>query len=164
RGGGGGNDSGGCCGDGVGGESAGNGGTGGGGNSGFLSFALRKEGREHFDVLGALARALRVPTGALTAAGIKDKRAVTTQRVVLRGGIPARQLLATNGTIGGVRVGSIGPAAGPLAAGDLRGNIFRVVLRGATPAEPGALVTAALEALSRSGFVNFYGTQRVGSP
>lgn len=49
-----------------------------------------------------------------------------------------------------------------LQLGVLGGNRFTLVLREAYPRDP-ALLQAPLQALSRSGFINYFGLQRFGN-
>ncbi|CAM9172048.1 unnamed protein product [Ectocarpus fasciculatus] len=136
----------------------------------WVRFGLRKEGREHHMTALALSRALRVPLSALSFGGIKDKRAITTQAgfSMLRSaacavkGVPPRKILEINGSIPGVTVGNISYCDRGLNLGELSGNKFSVVVRGTMV--PGAAVKSSLEEACSNGFINFFGTQRVGSP
>ncbi|CAM9503668.1 unnamed protein product [Ectocarpus sp. 4 AP-2014] len=133
----------------------------------WVRFGLRKEGREHHMTALALSKALRVPLSALSFGGIKDKRAITTQAGLTRPacivkGVPPRKILEINGSLPGVTVGNLSYCARGLNLGDLSGNKFSVVVRGAIV--PGAAVKSSLEEACSNGFINFFGTQRVGSP
>ena len=59
----------------------------------FLAFTLFKQNKGTMDAVSAIARALKIKNFALSYAGTKDSRAVTTQRVaahrVLVSGAPA---------------------------------------------------------------------------
>ncbi|CBN73915.1 conserved unknown protein [Ectocarpus siliculosus] len=127
----------------------------------WVRFGLRKEGREHHVTALALSKALRVPLSALSFGGIKDKRAITTQACIVKG-VPPRKILEINGSIPGVTVGNLSYCARGLNLGELSGNKFSVVVRGVMV--PGAAVKSSLEEACSNGFINFYGTQRVGSP
>ncbi|CAM9613535.1 unnamed protein product, partial [Ectocarpus sp. 12 AP-2014] len=133
----------------------------------WVRFGLRKEGREHHTTALALSKALRVPLSALSFGGIKDKRAITTQAGLTRPacivkGVPPRKILDVNGSLPGVTVGDLSYCARGLNLGELSGNKFSVVVRGAMV--PGAAVKSSLEEACSNGFINFFGTQRVGSP
>eukprot|EP00752_Nemacystus_decipiens_P009680 g8649.t1 len=126
-----------------------------------VRFGLRKEGCEHNKTASALSKALHVPLSALSFGGIKDKVAITTQACVVKGVSP-RKILETNGSIPGVTVGSLSYCGGGLSLGELSGNKFSVVVRGARVSA--AAVDSAVQEVCLGGFVNFFGTQRVGSP
>ncbi|CAM9111476.1 unnamed protein product, partial [Laminaria digitata] len=132
-----------------------------GGQSAWVRFALRKEGREHHRVATSLSKALRVPLSCLSFGGIKDKMGITTQVCAVRG-VPPAKILKSNGSIGGVTVGNLSYCNRGLSLGELSGNRFAVVVRGVDV--PAARVEASLRATCSSGFVNFFGTQRVGAP
>ena len=104
----------------------------------------------------ALAQALDLPPSEVAYAGMKDRRAVTTQRV----SIPAHADLARlEGLPFAVRV--LGRHGNKLRRGHLAGNRFRVRVRGAAPGWT-ALVEAVAGALRQRGWAHFYGPQRFG--
>jgi tRNA pseudouridine13 synthase len=121
-----------------------------------LWLQVEKRGRTTREVVQALASALGVPEREAGFAGLKDKQAVTTQWLsfpVARDADPA----ALGGE--GFRVLAASRHQNKLRAGHLRGNRFRVVVRGGDPAR----ARAAAEALAARGFPNFYGPQRFGA-
>ena len=130
----------------------------------YVHFVLVKENRDTLDVLDSLARALGCRPSVFSFAGIKDRRAVTVQRVSAfkvhpdrLGAIGERSALGV-----GVRLGGVRFAADPVRCGELAGNHFTIVLR-AVPADEVAHVHAAAAALRERGFVNYYGLQRFGN-
>eukprot|EP00904_Undaria_pinnatifida_P002812 jgi/Undpi1/12531/HiC_scaffold_6.g02200.m1 len=133
----------------------------GGGGRAWVRFALRKEGREHHRVATSLSKALRVPLSFLSFGGVKDKMAITTQVCAVRG-VPPAKILKSNGSIGGVTVGNLEYCSHGLSLGELSGNRFTVVVRDANV--PATRIEASLRETCSSGFINFFGTQRVGSP
>ncbi|CAM9207029.1 unnamed protein product [Scytosiphon promiscuus] len=131
----------------------------------WVRFGLRKEGCEHHRTALALSKVLRVPLSTLSFAGIKDKIAITTQACVVKG-VPPRKIVEINGSIPGVTVGNLSYCERGLSLGDLFGNKFSVVVRGAKVSRA-VLKTSLGEACTAKGgggFVNLFGTQRVGSP
>eukprot|EP00611_Tribonema_gayanum_P032237 TRINITY_DN9528_c0_g1_i1.p1 TRINITY_DN9528_c0_g1~~TRINITY_DN9528_c0_g1_i1.p1 ORF type:complete len:848 (+),score=226.20 TRINITY_DN9528_c0_g1_i1:34-2577(+) len=129
----------------------------------LLSFVLRKENKEHGEALDALVRATHSAHSAFSFAGTKDKLAITHQKCVVRG-VSAKALLRTNGTIPGVQVGNftiLSRNANLLQLGEQGGNHFKIVLRNLTASH--AQLRAAVEEIARTGFINFFGTQRIGS-
>ncbi len=121
-------------------------------------FRIRKQGLSTFDAIRKIARTLRLPEEAFGYAGLKDRRAVTTQWLSLEyGDVP----LIENLNVEGVEVLEITRHNNKLRAGHLRGNRFEIRVRGirADSAEAGARI---LEVLSRRGVPNFYDRQRFG--
>jgi len=109
-------------------------------------------------LLEQLARALGVPRSALGYAGMKDAQAVTRQQVSAHGVDPAAALALE---LDGVRVLAAERHRSKLRVGHLRGNRFRVRLRGVDP-ERAADVSAVLGELARRGVPNGFGPQRFG--
>jgi tRNA pseudouridine13 synthase len=130
-----------------------------------LYVEVEKTGRTTHDVARELAAALGARERDVGAAGLKDKRAVAVQRlsVPLRPGIEPDEQLARARTAEGPgwRALSAARHGNKLRPGHLRGNRFRVVVRGCAP---GALERARVvaDALRASGVANLYGPQRFG--
>lgn len=124
-----------------------------------LYLRIEKRGRTTRDALRALARALGLAEREAGYAGLKDKGAVTTQWL----SFPAARdpdpgaLAALAGE--GLRVLEVSRHANKLRTGHLRGNRFRIRVRGGDLARARACA-AALEA---RGLANFYGPQRFGA-
>lgn len=153
---------------------------------GWLRFVIEKNDIEHLQAMRRLARSIGVDVSRLMVAGRKDKRAITGQWCTLRG-VSSAKIAGCNGHVGGVKVGRVQPCpTGALGFGDLLGNQFRLVLRPPgtqahdlsavvplsealrgeprfTPANvPTDVLQEATRQLSKRGFVNYYGWQRVG--
>lgn len=137
-----------------------------------VQFVLWKRGLDTNHALSILGKYLRVPPGAFSYAGTKDKRGITTQLVQVRG-VQERSfahanamLTPHNGRQRTLAVGnlSISPRR-TLKLGDLRGNRFTVVLRDVDISEHDAEnnIRRAVDSLSTYGFVNYFGLQRFGS-
>lgn len=135
---------------------------------------LWKMGRDTTAVLTEIARLLRINVNALSHAGTKDKRAVTTQRIRVRGIAPKR-LAHLNGAFR-PREGSRTIALGnftvltgsqnkPLKLGDLSGNRFTLVLRdlNVPTDEAERRILSAVDSVRMNGFINYFGLQRFGS-
>ncbi len=121
----------------------------------YLWVEKRDLGAEYF--LRQVAKRLDLPPGEVGSAGLKDRRAVTRQMV----SVPARaepNLARLDGE--GVRLLRVGRHGNKLKPGHLRGNRFRILIRGADPAA-GERLGPLLERL-RSGWPNYYGPQRFG--
>lgn len=155
----------------------------------YCHFTLYKENRDTMEVVSLLGRLLRLPSPnsqhrghghgpggsgskAISFAGTKDRRAVTVQRCAAYR-ITAERLAALNaggvggGGLHGARLGDFAYRPQGLTLGDLAGNEFAITLRRAASAQPGVSLgdaaSAAVAAVTRSGFANYFGLQRFGS-
>jgi len=130
----------------------------------YTTFVMYKENMDTTEAFVRLSEMLRLPPKRFYHAGTKDKRAVTSQEVRIKGispvrlshlskGIPNRQLLLGNFNTSHKE---------PLLLGQLSGNHFMIFLRGlaATDSEEGVLKAA--ECARRCGFANYFGLQRFG--
>jgi tRNA pseudouridine13 synthase len=110
------------------------------------------------EAIRRLCDALGLDAGAAGYAGLKDRHGVTRQWVSLHRGEPARALGVR---IPGLTVLEAGLHHNKLRTGHLRGNRFRVLLRGVRP-DADALARPILERLAGEGLPNFFGEQRFG--
>ena len=133
---------------------------------------MEKVGRNTQDVALELGRILQVAGRDVGAAGLKDKRAVTVQRlsVPLPRGTAGPQAVAKaeefraralSAAGQGWRVLAAERHANKLRTGHLAGNRFTVVLRGCAPGGL-ALAQAVLAVLAARGVPNLFGPQRFG--
>jgi len=113
-----------------------------------------------------VARALGCEPRAAGFAGMKDRRAVTTQTISLEAprGVDPNDLAqrALSLSIDGVVVHAARPHGNKLKPGHLAGNRFAIALRGVA-AERVTEVTGALERMARDGVPNAFGAQRFGA-
>ncbi|NMA28197.1 MAG: tRNA pseudouridine(13) synthase TruD [Burkholderiales bacterium] len=107
-------------------------------------------------MVGTLAQALEVPLEEIGYGGLKDRRAVTTQRVSVPASAEVTRLKDLP-----FQCRVLGRHSNKLRRGHLAGNRFRVRVRQAHP-EWRTRARAILEALRQSGLANFYGPQRFG--
>ena len=138
----------------------------------FLEFVLMKENTETHYVANKICRFLGDRNCKLSTAGTKDKRGVTTQKVVVTN-CKADQVLravAKGFQRGNVVVGNFNVAKSTLRLGDLKGNHFTVVLRDVCSLDCDgdtvdvvASAEGRLESLKTKGFINYFGMQRFGS-
>jgi tRNA pseudouridine13 synthase len=124
-----------------------------------LLVRLRKRGRTTHDVVATLARFLEVPAREIGFAGIKDARAITTQWL----SVPYR----THGRLetghwSDVEILDTARHDHKLRSGHLRGNRFRIVVRGAR-GDGLADAERTFSILSRRGVPNRFGEQRFGT-
>jgi tRNA pseudouridine13 synthase len=112
-----------------------------------LVFTLEKRNENTLDAIRKIAQQLDLPLKAFGHAGLKDKDAVTRQKVSVRGvkREDLHNLVLENITISEIERGD------RIRIGDHRGNKFSIVVRGVKSVrEPGR------------GFPNFFGEQRFG--
>ena len=127
-----------------------------------LTFVLAKAGWDTISIVREMSRVLRAAPGSLHYAGVKDKTAITEQRLSSVG-ISPRRLLGLNHRpdLGGLRVGDLRYApGGPVRVGALAGNRFTLLVRHLDVSPRRA--RRAARALRRHGFVNYFGHQRFG--
>jgi tRNA pseudouridine13 synthase len=133
------------------------------GEGAHLYLLVEKAGRTTPDVAREIGRALSVRERDVGYAGLKDKRAVTVQRFSVP--VPPRSPeFAQRGALAsgnGWRVLSAALHGNKLRTGHLRGNRFRIAVRGTLP---GALERAGriCAELRSRGVPNLYGAQRFG--
>jgi hypothetical protein len=120
----------------------------------FVRFVLHKERMDTLVAINELSKQLGVPVRAFGIAGLKDHKAVTAQEVTVRGVTPKAVRAVSHPHF---RIGRLRCADNPLNLGQLGGNRFRIALRGVH-----GDVAAALDALKKRGFINYYGQQRFG--
>lgn len=121
---------------------------------------IRKTSLNTEQAIARICDALSLDRRACGFAGMKDKDAVTTQRISLPEVDPDR-VLALAGRWPDLEILEAARHRNKLKPGHLRGNRFRIRLRGI---EPGALpeIEAGLARIAREGFPNAFGPQRFG--
>jgi tRNA pseudouridine13 synthase len=130
----------------------------------FVTFTKRD--RTTMDAVRAIARELGCDPRAAGFAGMKDKRAVTTQTVSVqtpRGASAAD--LATRArrlALEGITVHDASPHPHKMKAGHLAGNRFAINVRGIPEGRVGEVATA-FERIGREGVANAFGAQRFGA-
>ncbi|MDW8356681.1 tRNA pseudouridine(13) synthase TruD [Thermus sp.] len=122
-----------------------------------LYLLLEKEGLTTRQVLEFLRDQVGVPEKEIGVAGLKDKHARTRQWF----SIPKRyeDALCLLEGLRGVRLLDAGLHANKLRTGHLKGNRFRILIRGGGPKER---AEAILRVLQAKGVPNYYGPQRFG--
>uniref|UniRef100_A0A8K9XGS9 Pseudouridylate synthase PUS7L n=1 Tax=Oncorhynchus mykiss TaxID=8022 RepID=A0A8K9XGS9_ONCMY len=137
----------------------------------YTAFTLRKENLETLEAISYMAAVLGVLPSDFTYAGIKDKRAVTYQSMVVKKISPQRlREKASEFEKRGVVLSSVRSVSEPLHLGRLQGNHFDLVVRDlrshqghGTLMELDSRVQEAVENVKVKGFVNYYGPQRFGT-
>nr|XP_002738360.2 PREDICTED: pseudouridylate synthase 7 homolog-like protein-like [Saccoglossus kowalevskii] len=130
----------------------------------YTAFVLEKRDLETLDAIQQIADATGCQPSDISYAGMKDKKAITTQAMVIRGVLP-HKLQEINDSLPNIRVGTIKRCCAPLKLGQLGGNHFEILIRDATSESYRLedVVSTAMEHIQEHGFVNYYGTQRFGS-
>jgi tRNA pseudouridine13 synthase len=115
--------------------------------------------------VGAIARAIGCDPRSAGFAGMKDRRAVTTQTASFEAprGADARQLAerAEALALDGISMVEAKPHENKLRPGHLAGNRFAIAVRG-VPADRTIEVTRALDRIAAEGVPNAFGQQRYG--
>ena len=128
----------------------------------FLHFTLYKENTTTLEALTLIAHSLHLPVRLLSAAGTKDKRACTTQRVsAFRVACEKMTRVGAEGGQRGLRIGDYSYEDAGLHLGDLSGNAFGIVLRDVRGVEEADFLRA-VDSVRTRGFINYYGMQRFG--
>jgi tRNA pseudouridine13 synthase len=124
-----------------------------------LYLTVEKRGRTTPDVARDVAKALGARERDVGTAGLKDKRAVTVQRMSVLTRATVDEALRLEGQ--GFRVLAAARHGNKLRPGHLRGNRFRIVVRGVSP-DALERARAVLARLSSTGAANLFGAQRFG--
>jgi tRNA pseudouridine13 synthase len=124
-----------------------------------LYLTVEKVGLTTQEVAREIARALGARERDVGTAGLKDKRAVTVQRISVLAKVAEAEALKISGQ--GFRVLEAKRHGNKLRPGHLRGNRFRIVLRGCVP-DALARAQAICERLRAQGAANLFGPQRFG--
>uniref|UniRef100_K9IZA1 Pseudouridylate synthase PUS7L n=1 Tax=Desmodus rotundus TaxID=9430 RepID=K9IZA1_DESRO len=134
----------------------------------YTAFTLRKENVEMFEAVGFLAVKLGVIPSDFSYAGLKDKKAITYQAMVVRKVIPER-LKNIEKEIEKKRMSvfNIRSVDDSLRLGQLKGNHFDIVIRNLKNQINDSVnlrerILEAIESVKNKGFVNYYGPQRFG--
>jgi tRNA pseudouridine13 synthase len=124
-----------------------------------LYLTVEKRGRTTPEVVKEIARALGARERDVGTAGLKDKRAVTVQRISIATKVAPEEALRLSGP--GFRVLAAARHGNKLRPGHLKGNRFRIVVRGVVPDAP-ARAEAIAGRLRQIGAANLFGPQRFG--
>jgi tRNA pseudouridine13 synthase len=122
----------------------------------YTVYQVEKQDITTLRVQTHIATQLRRRLADVQAPALKDKKAVATQYLYVRGGGPPE----LEGP--GYRAHLVGRSPRPLRPSDLTGNRFTITLRDLTAAEIG-VVQDRLNAIARYGLPNYFDEQRFGS-
>lgn len=126
----------------------------------YTQFVMYKENTDTMEAVKSIARCLRYKLKLLTYAGVKDKRAKTSQ-LVTGYRIEPEKLASLNSKLRNVKLGNFTYVEDALKLGDLGGNRFRVAIRKVTASVED--IKRCVTSLSEDGFINYFGMQRFGT-
>lgn len=122
----------------------------------YRCYVLSKIGHTTMYAAAQLAKAAKISVDAIRYAGIKDKRAISHQIVT----IPAASRITSQSLPQGIKVRYIGYSSHHIATRELKGNVFRIRIIGASSKRIQQLAAE----LRESGCLNYFGYQRFGIP
>ncbi|NXR82823.1 PUS7L protein, partial [Pycnonotus jocosus] len=135
----------------------------------YTAFTLQKENLETLEAIGLLAAELDILPSDFSYTGIKDKKAITLQPMVVKKVTPERlKEVGNKMEKKGMKIYNVRPAYQHLRLGQLKGNHFDIVVRDLQPhsydssADLRERISEAMESVKTKGFVNYYGPQRFG--
>jgi len=120
---------------------------------------IEKRGITTLEAISRITAALKVPEREVGYAGMKDAAGVTRQAISIQRVTPEKALTLE---LDGVKVLSAERHSNKLKLGHLKGNRFRIVVRGVS-GTASRLVPAILEVLGKRGVPNYFGYQRYGA-
>lgn len=118
-------------------------------------YRITKTKMTTFEAVDRIREAVGLSGEGVSYAGLKDKQAVATQHIAIKG----RDL---RGRVDGLRHTFVGRTTRPLGSRNLRGNRFRIVVRRLLPGPAEAYREVAHETAAR-GLPNYFDDQRFGS-
>ncbi|QJA06230.1 tRNA pseudouridine(13) synthase TruD [Thermosulfurimonas marina] len=121
----------------------------------FALYRLRKKGLTTWDVLGEVARRLRLRQDLLGYGGLKDRHALSHQFVTIPHG-PRRDLHGE-----GWHLEYLGQVTAPMKKSRLKGNFFEITVREVDLSEED--LWREVEAVQTYGVPNYFDEQRFGS-
>ncbi|XP_037702858.1 pseudouridylate synthase 7 homolog-like protein isoform X2 [Choloepus didactylus] len=134
----------------------------------YTAFTLQKENLEMYEAVGFLANKLGVIPSDFSYAGLKDKKAITYQTMVVRKVTPERlKNIGKEIEKKRMNVFNIRSVDDSLRLGQLKGNHFDIIIRNLKKqindsADLKERISEAIQNVKDKGFVNYYGPQRFG--
>ncbi|XP_033370709.1 pseudouridylate synthase 7 homolog-like protein isoform X2 [Parus major] len=135
----------------------------------YTAFTLQKENLETLEAISLLAAELDVLPSDFSYTGIKDKKAITLQPMVVKKVTPeSLKEVGNKMEKKGMKIYNIRPACQHLRLGQLKGNHFDIVVRDLqhhshdSSTDLKERISEAMESVEIKGFVNYYGPQRFG--
>eukprot|EP00477_Mikrocytos_mackini_P001173 GAHX01001256.1.p1 GENE.GAHX01001256.1~~GAHX01001256.1.p1 ORF type:complete len:679 (+),score=174.53 GAHX01001256.1:40-2037(+) len=134
---------------------------------GYLIATLKKESISHFDAIYKIARILKIHEAIIGTSGIKDKYAITLQRISIKN-MTASKVLSVlpelkQVTEDRVDLGNFSYSNSKIAMGDHYGNSFKIKIRNVEDLNEEKFDLEKVFEKTEGYFVNYYGDQRFGS-
>lgn len=126
----------------------------------YVHFLVYKEAIDTMDACLKISDCLKMSPTHFTYAGVKDKRAKTTQWFCVHKVAPWKLMKKTR-PLRNIKIGNFTFKDEPLKLGQLQGNKFRIALRNVTGHDD--LINKSMKHVKENGFINFYGLQRFGN-
>ncbi|HIJ88607.1 MAG TPA: tRNA pseudouridine(13) synthase TruD [Desulfuromonadales bacterium] len=120
---------------------------------------IEKRGITTLEAISRISKSLKIPERDIGYAGMKDAVGVTRQTISIQKLSPEKAL---DLTLDGVTVVAAARHTNKLKVGHLRGNHFRIVIRGVS-GDAARMVPTILDVLSKRGVPNYFGYQRYGA-
>ncbi|WP_457549161.1 tRNA pseudouridine(13) synthase TruD [Archaeoglobus sp.] len=130
------------------------------GDGDWVVLKVKKVNWDTLNFVRVLSNRLRISQKRISYAGTKDKRAVSVQNFALKIKSEDELERLRNLSIKDAEIEIVGRTNRPIQLGDLKGNVFKVVVRKAKNVENIPLIESELRA---KGTPNFFGLQRFGS-
>lgn len=122
----------------------------------FALYRLTKRGLGTLEAVDAIARRWRIARDRIALGGLKDRHAITSQHVTIRGG-PRRHLAQTH-----FELTYLGQCSRPFGSKDIASNAFEIALRDMSDEEAAAAAQVFYQ-IARDGVPNYFDDQRFGS-
>lgn len=129
------------------------------GSGEHLYLTVEKQGITTLEAIRRIARALKVPERDVGYAGMKDSVGITRQTISVQRVKPEAALALE---LDGVRIISACYHSNKLKLGHLKGNHFKVAIRGVAP-DAATIASSVLKVLQQRGVPNYFGYQRYGA-
>ncbi|MCD6503181.1 MAG: tRNA pseudouridine(13) synthase TruD [Euryarchaeota archaeon] len=129
----------------------------------FVALRIRAKNWETFRLFDRIARKLGLRTSQIHFAGTKDKRAITTQLIVIPTRRKLEKVVETVKSIKNVEVLEAFRTNKLIRLGDLYGNRFTITVRDVSEDAEELFYKNKEQLDEYHGFPNFYGVQRFGS-
>lgn len=129
-------------------------------------FILYKENKDTMEAIHTIAASMNSRAANFHSAGVKDRRAITTQWLSSWRLEPKRLIAATKrfNKRPFLKVGNFCFKKEPLRLGHLKANKFDIVIRHLVHNSGGSgVIDDAMESIKTKGFINYFGLQRFGT-
>lgn len=132
-------------------------------SSGTIYATLVKVGISTFNAISQLASFLKIPVNRIGYAGLKDIKAITSQRIAIPNINLENFLRIKNSSFSNFFLTDFSFGKGTIAPGQLLGNRFTIFIRTEKEIEK-KQISERIREIEEKGFLNFYGPQRFGTP